>query len=57
MMKSHPHSYVGKSEQRPGIATSGFGATAHSSTSQLVPAGIMNLGFSTWAVLTRGDIG
>lgn len=56
MMQSRPHSLAGKAEQRPGIATSGFGATAHSSTSQLVPAGVMNLGFSTWAMLTRGDI-
>lgn len=57
MMKSRPHSPAGESEQRPGIATSGSGATAHSSTSQLVPASITNLGFSTWAMLTRGDIG
>lgn len=57
MMKSCPYSRTGASEQRPGIATSGFGATAPSSTSRLVPASIMNLGFSTGAMLTRGDLG
>lgn len=36
-MKPSPQGHKGKFEQRPGVATSGFGTNAHSSTKQLVP--------------------
>lgn len=36
-MKPSSQGHKGKLEQRPGFATFGFGASAHSSTKQLVP--------------------
>lgn len=53
MVKPRPQGHMEKPKQ---VTASGFGASAHSSTTQLVPASVMKPEVSTQAMLTQGDI-